>query len=50
MHIKQIESYPKKIKKYTDYKSAPWGLENLYEIVNNFLFKKYICVIHKYKN
>lgn len=36
MHLKQLESYPKKIKKYTDYKSAPWGLENLYEIVNNF--------------
>jgi hypothetical protein len=27
LHIKQIESYRKKIKKYTDYKSAPSGMD-----------------------
>ena len=29
LHIKQIESYRKKIKKYTDYKSAPSGLSTV---------------------
>ena len=29
MHVKQIESYRKKIKKYTDYKSAPSGLSTV---------------------
>jgi ABC-type transport system involved in Fe-S cluster assembly fused permease/ATPase subunit len=29
MHVKQIESYRKKIKKYTDYKSAKSGLSTV---------------------
>ena len=29
LHIKQIESYRKKIKKYTDYKSAKSGLSTV---------------------